>query len=736
MEQDDIRLKCPYCGGDVVAGQRFCPMCGAARVASSPPSEDAVPDAAPSSAGSVHDLAAVLQELRALRALQAQTGIRLRRLEEQFGSLELPQQESDAAAGGEEFTFQNDGTGAAVADEAAPSLDTRSHFKYAPGDRPHPEGGDFFAPSPPRGAPPLRRIRRRLASETASRRDSASLESAVGQKWLLAIGLVVMVFGIGYFLKYTFIKEWIGPAGQLTLAYVWAGGLLAAGEITRRKGYELFGLWVLAGGIASLYFATFAGFKLFDLLPQAPAFGLLVATTVAAIALAVRYNALGLAVLGLLGGYLTPALLDGLHGNVYFLFGYLTVLNAGVLATAFFKRWSGFYWLGLAGTFILFSYWHFDEYGMWYFWPSLVFVNLTFLGYATVPLVGRPVRNAGPEAQRAAAWLAAAASYMGMVYSYSIIDDRFNESWVALPCLLYALVFGGLAVLQRSSQPKKSVENKALDRAAVLSTHGALYFVLAVPMAFEGSLIAALWALQGAVLFYLGLRFEGRGLLFMGKLALIGGLSRLLFWDYEESYGLVVDSGLKSLQGAVYTFYGGFFSRLFERLATEGAVLGALGYSSWLTGRMQWPSDAFLGQRGARQEGGLLHLVFIAGLLAVLSVECLAFFGEMAPDARSATLSALWALYATGLTIWGFRMGSRMSRYAALTLFAVTLLKVVMVDMEAFSTLYRILSFLVLGALLVAASFLYHKYKDRLELGASAADAVKPTPEPVSPDAE
>jgi len=78
-------------------------------------------------------------------------------------------------------------------------------------------------------------------------------------------------------------------------------------------------------------------------------------------------------------------------------------------------------------------------------------------------------------------------------------------------------------------------------------------------------------------------------------------------------------------------------------------------------------------------------------------------------------MSVLWGLFATGLMLFGFMRRSPGARHLALGLFAFTLFKVVLVDMERFATPYRILSFLVLGSLLVGASFLYHRHRDRLE---------------------
>lgn len=80
------------------------------------------------------------------------------------------------------------------------------------------------------------------------------------------------------------------------------------------------------------------------------------------------------------------------------------------------------------------------------------------------------------------------------------------------------------------------------------------------------------------------------------------------------------------------------------------------------------------------------------------------------PDlARQVALSIFWSIFAVAAVAGGFRFRAPALRYFGLALFAVTLLKVVLVDMEQVSAGYRFLSFLGLGGLLMGTSVLYGK---------------------------
>jgi uncharacterized membrane protein len=84
------------------------------------------------------------------------------------------------------------------------------------------------------------------------------------------------------------------------------------------------------------------------------------------------------------------------------------------------------------------------------------------------------------------------------------------------------------------------------------------------------------------------------------------------------------------------------------------------------------------------------------------------------------SLSLVWSLYATAALTLGFRLRVRPLRLCALALFGVTAVKLAIVDIAHVQQIYRIISFVVLGALMIGASYLYHRIERRLsaEVGA------------------
>ena len=98
-------------------------------------------------------------------------------------------------------------------------------------------------------------------------------------------------------------------------------------------------------------------------------------------------------------------------------------------------------------------------------------------------------------------------------------------------------------------------------------------------------------------------------------------------------------------------------------------------------------------------------------LFIFLNMETSSFFHDNLPAARFAGISVLWALFSVATIILGFKTASPGLRKTALVLFMATIIKVFIFDMGNISTPYRIISFIMLGLILVGTSFLYHKYK-------------------------
>lgn len=517
-------------------------------------------------------------------------------------------------------------------------------------------------------------------------------ELKFGQKWLLIAGVVLTVLAVGWFLKYSFERNWISPATRVTMAYLAGIGFMLAGECFRRRHLDVFGLCLIGGGIADLYFASFAAFQIYHLLSQPLAFGLMILTTALAGTLSLVYDTKWLALLGLIGGFVTPILLSTGQDNQVVLMTYLTILNAGILSIAFFKEWRVLNYLGFFFTWVLFTGWYCEYYVEERFWSTTVFLNVFFLTYAFVPFACHVM---GKRDDRLIdIGMITLNSFIAFAYSFAMIEAYFSTEAVSIVSVAYAAIFlwmAQMAYRHNRARPGTFV---------VMIAKGTLFLVLTIPILFSRHWITFFWAIQAVVLLWAALKLQHR-LLYGGFAVLLAvTLVKFFVYDYPEVF---------HLRWPGVSIGGGYTHLLLERFITSALVLGAVFLSARLMAQLDKKMSALEGKDRAVCWGA-----FGMSLLAALNVEVASFFFDYAPQARFAAISVLWALFSVGLIVLGFLKNEVLLRRFAIGLFGITIVKVFLVDMCNVSTPYRITSFMVLGVMLIGASYLYHRFKDRI----------------------
>ena len=185
-------------------------------------------------------------------------------------------------------------------------------------------------------------------------RGDAGLEKQIGQFWLNRIGIVALLFGVSYFLKYAFENNWIGPAGRVAIGLLAGIGLIIWSERFRNRGHAAFSYSLKAVGIGTLYLSLWGAFQIYHLIPAAAAFAAMVIVTLATISLALSQDAELLASFALAGGFSTPVLLSTGQNHEVVLFSYVALLDLAIFATAIFKPWRRLLWGSFLGTIILY----------------------------------------------------------------------------------------------------------------------------------------------------------------------------------------------------------------------------------------------------------------------------------------------------------------------------------------------------------------------------------------------
>jgi len=334
-----------------------------------------------------------------------------------------------------------------------------------------------------------------------------------GGNTVLRVGVVLLFLGLAFLLRYA--TEGVVVPIELRYAGVAAAaiGLLGLGWWLRLRNSN-YGLMLQGTGIAVLYLTVFAAMRLHPLIDPGAALGLLVAVTVFSAILAITQDALGLACAAALGGFAAPILTSTGAGNHVALFSYFALLNAGILAIAWFKAWRLLNLIGFVGTFGIGFAWGMRSYTPELLWSTEPFLIVFFLMYLAIGLLFArrtllEMSDAPEDDSRGALlrWSAAKGDYVdgSMLFGPPLVG--FGLQFALVQHLEFAAAFSalGLGILYMGlAQGLRG--GRALLLAETCLALGVIFASLAIPLGLDARWTAAAWAVEGAGIFWLGLR--------------------------------------------------------------------------------------------------------------------------------------------------------------------------------------------------------------------------------------
>jgi uncharacterized membrane protein len=645
----------------------------------------------------LEQLAARLEHLE--RVMQAQTA-RLYAVERRLGMEPAPPPRRPLY---ETLTDERDEARAADTTTAVPREPARPADAGArPADRqagPRPEPGR----RPDAGVTPPQ-------AAAAKPRD---LESLIGGSVFSWAGIILVTFAAAFSLKYAFDKDWISPAVRVTLGALAGAGLLAVGERLRRRGMRPYAYVLSGGGVLILYLSVYAAYEFYKLLAQPFAFLLMTGVTAVAVLLAVRLDALPVAVLGLVGGFLTPVLLTTGQDNQVALFTYISLLDAGVLAVAYFKRWRVLDFLSFAATTLMTLGWALRYYEDGKLWTTLVFLSLLFVVYSLLSFFHNVLPRRGSRWFDVALLAANATFYFTFCYGMWVAAD-YPEAWPATHALVVAAFFAALYYVARARCPGDRLLTHAYVGAAVT------FLTAAVAIQLELQWVTIVWAVEGLMLTWAGLR--------AGEPA--ARRAAVFVYAFAVLHWLGFDTQQFAFSPQTLAEGGDHFVPLLNARALSCLVLvSSLAGSAWLY-RDQADADEGEG-RGALAKGeraaavGLYTLAANGLALTLLTLDLSDYFGrqkalseglarERAEGARQFSLTALWSIYGAGLVAYGVWRAQRAARYAGLALLVVATMKALILDLGFYDAVWHaplvnhtFLAFALLVAAYAAAVRLY-----------------------------
>jgi uncharacterized membrane protein len=542
--------------------------------------------------------------------------------------------------------------------------------------------GDAAPPEPP---PPASRTYQQMfgqalpdmpAADAAAvprpKRARGSFETLLAGRAMPIAGLLLVLLAAAFFLDQAFRNGWIGPLERIVLGLVVGSALMlvAARRIGAEYTFLAEGLIGLGAGI--LYLSLWAAVAKFPQLhvPRPAVFVAMIAVTAVLSVLATARRSERLALMGMFGGFITPLLLATGTPDRPMLAAYLLVLSGAMLwvsVRSSFRFVEALTFIALACYAPAFAVDHY-----WGDVDAAVVATLFYAALASAFTFGA-LRDGAASKARVVLLTSSTVVYV------SALELLFDDKQTTLGLLLVALAAALLVATRIRALPAPLRQTYAF-----LGTASA---TLAIPALFHATSRIDVFAVEAALLVANGARSADRRVLLAGAALFAFTGIAILNQSATDAPHRTVFNAL-SLGFAVY--------------------LAALGFALW---RYAASDPMTRTQRGWRN---VAIIAWNLVALAALSRECVDLLGgpkgfdDLANEAQFG-LSAIWTIYATALFSIGLARHHALLRWLGFALFGCTVFKVLGVDLAALNVMYRILSFFVVGAVLVAVSLWYQR---------------------------
>ena len=510
------------------------------------------------------------------------------------------------------------------------------------------------------------------------RQEEVSREYAVATTWLVRSGILILLCGIGFFLKYSIEKNLVTPQVRIGGTFLTALCLFFAGLYGINKRFHTLAVGILSAGTVIFYMGAFAGYRIYHILPVNVTFLLMLLAAASALLVAVRHKLLPVALMGCAGGYFIPLLLYPSGGNVTLLVAYFAEFSfLALLLVSRFHRWRSLEFTVFALSFLLAAIEIFPSGKVSFF--TLAFLFQLFLVFLLIPLVRKKEFPYGRLEWILPVGSTVCTLILGVAVIHHCAQNVYKDPLSGAFALLLSICALAAGFLLRRIREA----GKNLFPAYLSSSILALFFVPPLTLDNQGAWICG-WSVLGAVLIFSYCKSREKTLLVLGSLVFGGALFCLLV-EYETG------------------FPKEHLTRFFQ--------LGMFSFSLIVSGLLLLKSE----EKAAKD---MRNLYLYGGGIAFFlysSLEVYTFLEESAllREFRDGGLSVWWALFGILLLAGGIWKKIKPLRIAALLLFLLALIKVYIVDISSFNTLQKVIAFVLLGVLFLAGAFAYILMKKR-----------------------
>jgi len=208
----------------------------------------------------------------------------------------------------------------------------------------------------------------------------------LGQKLIVWIAGFAAILGAFYLVQYSIEHSLLSPITRLCLISIFALSCIVGGYFLYNKknfaNNERIAQALIGAGISTFYFVAYAISAIYSFVPANVSFVLMCIITITSVFLTLKCGGKPIAILSLIGGFLTPALVGGNSDSAILLSSYLLIISFGFLILA--NKIGSILLLifNLLGLYILISTWIF--FGCHSFDSLWLMITLSTITFSTL----------------------------------------------------------------------------------------------------------------------------------------------------------------------------------------------------------------------------------------------------------------------------------------------------------------------------------------------------------------
>ena len=503
-----------------------------------------------------------------------------------------------------------------------------------------------------------------------------------GQKWILLAGIFFVLLSIGTFLKYTIELGFFTPLIRVMAAYLTGIIFVVLGRYIINKDYRKYGVALMGGGIAILYSATYFGSVYQEIIPQNSAYIIMTGISILTVILSYIFDIKWIISLAIFGAYWTPMMFGVRIGYSFMFFVYILIANVGFIYISYLKNWKFSLILLYLSYFLLMTVWASNNFNTHAFNVSYIFSILNYLIFIAIPILNYLMKDYELK-DITSQIICGSVAFFG--YNYYLIElSNFQNFVSGINAIIFGVVFGVFSA---------TLYKKDIVRPYIIPYLGLAiaFLVFGTSSIIFTNYITTTILILSIFMYWYGKEIENQNLEVLSFMGMMLSLGLFTFFDLNLYFHFIISK----LEFASVTT-SEIIGRLFHETVIIISMIAVLKINRYII------KD--------KKSYNFFTIILFVFSIVILNVEVIGFFRSFSADSLHGALSVSWVIYSYILIYFGLKKDIPMFRFSAFGILGFTSLKVLLFDIVNMNIISKMMSFFIMGIVLLTTSFLYHKY--------------------------